>query len=82
MLRLCERNKHVIAVAAWMVSGAVLRVMVVRVVRNEWVEYRPWSGVCSYTMLLGIYGVLSPLNNVKRVWREVGVLAKVEISAA
>lgn len=38
MLRLCERNRHVIAAVAWVVSGAVLRVMVVR---NDWVEYRP-----------------------------------------
>jgi hypothetical protein len=41
VLRLCERNRHVIAVVAWMVSGAVLRVMVVRVVKSDWVEYRP-----------------------------------------
>ena len=36
------------------------------------------SAVFSYTVLLGIYGVLSLLNNVKQVWRKVGVLALLE----
>ena len=31
-MRLCERNRHVIAVVVWVGSGAVLKV---RVVRND-----------------------------------------------
>jgi hypothetical protein len=36
------------------------------------------SAIFSYTVLLGIYGVLSPLNNVKQVWCKAGVLALLE----